>query len=294
MDWKSKRITGTLELALTEDHATRDATTELTLPAKLPASATIIAKQNCVLAGWEVIPRTLDVFRKLDGNPTRRFEVIRHPEVFDGVRIRKGQAIAVIRADARTILACERVILNLLQRMCGIATETRKYVDAIEGTNAVILDTRKTVPGLRLFDKYAVSCGGAVNHRMDLADGILIKNNHISLGGGVDKVLARVAKLRKPGHKIRVEVRSLEELDAALAGGADSLLFDNMTPAECRQAVKRARKRAGKIPIEASGGITLENVRKYAKTGVNYISIGALTHSVTAVDISMKITSEIF
>jgi len=294
MDWKSKRVTAILESALVEDHATRDATTELTLDSKLPASATILAKQNCVLAGWEVIPRTLEVFRKLDQSSTKRFEVVHHPEVFDGVRIRKGQAVAVIRGEARTILACERVMLNLLQRMCGIATETRKYADAVAGTGSVILDTRKTVPGLRPLDKYAVSCGGGQNHRMDLADGVLIKNNHISLGGGVAKVLARALKLRKPGQKIQVEVRSMEELEAALTGGADSLLLDNMTPAECKRAVNLARNRREKIPIEASGGITLENVKKYAQTGVNYISVGALTHSVTAIDLSMRITAEIF
>ncbi|MEO6965028.1 MAG: carboxylating nicotinate-nucleotide diphosphorylase, partial [Acidobacteriaceae bacterium] len=211
-----------------------------------------------------------------------------------GVRVRKGQAIAVIRGNARMILACERVTLNLLQRMCGIATETRKYVDAVKGTGAIILDTRKTVPGLRLLDKYAVSCGGGQNHRMDLADGVLIKNNHISLGGGVTKVLGLALKRRKPAQKIQVEVRSLDELEEALAVGADSLLLDNMTPAEAKRAVSIARKKIAKIPIEVSGGITLETVRKYAQTGVTYISVGALTHSVTAIDLSMRITAEIF
>jgi len=294
MDWKTKRVTAILEQALIEDHATRDATTELTIEAKLPASATVLAKQDCILAGWEAIPRILEVFRKLDQSSTRRFDVVRHSEIFDGVRIHKGQAIAVIRGDARTILACERVTLNLLQRMSGIATETRKYVDAIAGTGAVILDTRKTAPGLRVLDKYAVCCGGGNNHRMDLADGVLIKNNHISLGGGMAKVLARALKLRKPGQKIQVEVRTMAELEEALDGGADSLLLDNMTPAEVRQAVGFARKRAHNIPIEASGGMTLETVKKYALTGVNYISVGALTHSVAAIDLSMRITAEIF
>src|SRR5665213_524734 len=213
MDWKTKRVTAILEQALIEDHATRDATTVLTLDPKLPVSATILAKQDCILAGWEAIPRILEVFRKLDQSSTRRFEVVRHPEIFDRVRVRKGQAIAVIRGDARTILACERVTLNLLQRMCGIGTETRKYVDAVAGTGVAILDTRKTVPGLRLLDKYAVCCGGGQNHRMDLADGILIKNNHISLGGGVAQVLARALKHRKPGQKVQVEVRSMTELE---------------------------------------------------------------------------------
>jgi nicotinate-nucleotide pyrophosphorylase (carboxylating) len=294
MDWKTKRVATILEQALIEDHAMHDATTELTLDPKLSASATIVAKQDCILAGWDAIPRVLEIFRKLDQSSTRRFEVVHHPEMFDGVRVRKGQAVAVIRGNARTILACERVTLNLLQRMCGIATETRRYVDAVAGTGVVILDTRKTAPGLRLLDKYAVSCGGGQNHRMDLADGVLIKNNHISLGGGVAKVLALALQRRSAGQKIQVEVRSLDELEEALAGGADSLLLDNMTPAEAKRAVDIARKRIAKIPIEVSGGITLETVRKYAQTGVTYISVGALTHSVSAIDLSMKITAEIF
>jgi nicotinate-nucleotide pyrophosphorylase (carboxylating) len=294
MDWKTKRVTAILEQALIEDHATNDATTKLTLDPKLSASAAIVAKQDCILAGWGAIPRVLEIFRKLDQTSTQRFEVVHHPEMFDGVRVRKGQAIAVIRGNARTILACERVTLNVLQRMCGIATETRKYVDAVAGTGVVILDTRKTAPGLRLLDKYAVSCGGGQNHRMDLTDGVLIKNNHISLGGGVAKVLALAMQRRLPGQKIQIEIRSLQEIEEALAGGADSLLLDNMTPAEAKQAVAIARKQIPKIPIEVSGGIMLETVRKYAQTGVTYISVGALTHSVSAIDLSMKITAEIF
>jgi nicotinate-nucleotide pyrophosphorylase (carboxylating) len=294
MDWKTKRVTAILEQALIEDHAMHDATTELTLDPKVSASAAVVAKQDCILAGSEAIPRVLEIFRKLDQASTRRFEVVHHPEMFDGVRVRKGQVIAVIRGNARTILACERVTLNLLQRMCGIATETRKYVDAVAGTGAVILDTRKTAPGLRLLDKYAVSCGGGQNHRMDLADGVLIKNNHISLGGGVAKVLALALQRRPRGQKIQIEVRTIEELEQALAEGADSLLLDNMMPAEAKRAVGIARKQIPNIPIEVSGGITLETVRKYAQTGVTYISVGALTHSVAAIDLSMKITTEIF
>lgn len=293
MDWTTKRVTAILEQALVEDHATHDATTELTLGSKLSATATILAKQDCILAGWDAIPRILEIFRKLDQSSSRT-EVVHHPEMFDGVRVRAGQAVAVIRGNARTILACERVTLNLLQRMCGIATETRKYVDAVKGTGVTVLDTRKTVPGLRLLDKYAVCCGGGHNHRMDLADGVLIKNNHISLGGGVAKVLASARKLRKPGQQIQVEVRSMTELEEALSGQADSLLLDNMTPAEARRAVEIARGRAGKIPIEASGGMTLETVRKFAQTGVDYISVGALTHSVMAIDLSMRITADLY
>ena len=294
MDWKSKRATAILEQALLEDHVTADATTALTIDPDLPASATILAKQDCVLAGLGLVPRVFQVFAHLDtGKPARRFDVISHPEIFDGVRVHKGQAVAVIRHNARAILACERVILNLMQRMCGIATLTRQYVDAVQGTGAVILDTRKTVPGLRLLDKYAVRCGGGENHRLDLSDGILIKNNHISLGGGLPHVLSLAIAARKAGQRIHCEVRNFEELEQAIAGGADSLLLDNMTPQQIKKAVGIVRGHSPKIPLEASGGITLDNVREYALAGVDYISIGALTHSAAAVDLSMRITTEI-
>jgi nicotinate-nucleotide pyrophosphorylase (carboxylating) len=214
--------------------------------------------------------------------------------MFDGVRVKKGQALAVIRHNARVILACERVILNLMQRMSGVATLTRQYVDAIAGTGTKVLDTRKTIPGLRVLDKYAVRCGGGENHRLDLSDGILIKNNHISLGGGIEKVLARAREQRGAGQTIDIEVRSFDELNLALDGGAESLLLDNMTPAEVKKAVGIVHSRGLKIPIEASGGIVLDNIRKYALAGVDYISVGALTHSASAVDLSMRITAEIY
>lgn len=294
MDWKSKRIEAVLEQALIEDKVTSDATTAITIDPALRASATVIARQDCVISGLGCIPRFLDIFAKLDKHNSGRYEVISHPEMFDGVRVKNGQALAVIRHNARVILACERVILNLMQRMSGIATLTRQYADAIAGTRANVLDTRKTVPGLRLLDKYAVRCGGGQNHRLDLSDGILIKNNHISLGGGIEAVLKRAHRLRKPGQTIDIEVRTMEELELALANGAESLLLDNMSPAEVKKAVGVLQKRDQKIPTEASGGIVLENIRKYALAGVDYISVGALTHSATAVDLSMRITAEIF
>jgi len=294
MDWKSRRVEALLEQALTEDKATSDATTALTVDPGLRATATVLAKQECVLAGVGCIPRFLAIFARLDKGNAARFEIVSHPEIFDGVRVRKGQAIAVIRHDARVLLACERVILNLMQRMSGIATMTRRYVDELAGTKTQLLDTRKTVPGLRVLDKYAVLCGGGVNHRLDLSDGILIKNNHISLGGGMEVVLARAHANRKPEQKIEVEVRNMRELETAVAAGVDSLLVDNMTPDEVKKAVKFVRAQGLAIPIEASGGIQLDNVRKYALAGVNYISVGALTHSVPAVDLSMKITADIF
>jgi nicotinate-nucleotide pyrophosphorylase (carboxylating) len=294
MDWKSKRIEAILEQALVEDKATSDVTTAITIEPGLRASATIVAKQDCVISGLGCIPRFLEIFARLDKRDNGRYEVVSHPEIFEGVRVKKGQALAVIRHNARVILACERVILNLMQRMSGISTLTRQYVDAISGTKTHILDTRKTVPGLRVLDKYAVRCGGGENHRLDLSDGILIKNNHISLGGGIEQVLKRAHERRKPGQTIDIEVRTFDELNTALDNGAESLLLDNMTPAEVKKAVGIVRDRGLTIPIEASGGIQLENIRKYALAGVDYISVGALTHSAIAVDLSMRITAELY
>src|SRR5271154_3533906 len=225
MDWKSKRIEAILEQALVAEKATSDVTTAVTIEPSLRASATIIAKQDCVISGLGCIPRFLDIFARLDKRSSGRYEVISHPEIFEGVRVKKGQAIAVIRHNARVILACERVTLNLMQRMSGISTMTRQYVDAITGTGARVLDTRKTVPGLRILDKYAVRCGGGENHRLDLSDGILIKSNHIGLGGGIAKVLKRAHELRKPGQTIDIEVRTIEELGRSLDNGAESLLL---------------------------------------------------------------------
>jgi nicotinate-nucleotide pyrophosphorylase (carboxylating) len=184
-----------------------------------------------------------------------------------------------------------------MQHLSGIATLTRAFVDAIHGTNAHVLDTRKTVPGLRSLEKYAVQCGGGTNHRLDLASGILIKNNHIALGGGLTAVLKRAKEKRQKGQRVQVEVRSAQELEEALQNDAEALLLDNMTPAEVEQCVVRVRRHAeGKvscwIPVEASGGIVLDNIRAYAETGVDFISVGALTHSAKAADISMRISAE--
>jgi nicotinate-nucleotide pyrophosphorylase (carboxylating) len=294
MEWKNRRIEAILEQALVEDKATSDVTTGLTVDANLRAAATIIAREDCVLAGVGCVPRFLDIYARLDTRNSGRYEVVSHPEIFDGVRLRRGQAIAVIRHNARVILACERVMLNLMQRMSGIATLTRRYVDAVADTGVRILDTRKTIPGLRILDKYAVRCGGGENHRLDLSDGILIKNNHISLGGGIEKVLTRAKERRKPGQTIDIEVRNQEELALALDYGAESLLLDNMTPAEVKKSVAVVQERGLDIPIEASGGIMLENVHKYALAGPDYISVGALTHSAPAVDLSMRITAELY
>ena len=305
MDWKSRRITAILESALLEDKAAHDITTALTIDPALRATGTVYAKEGCVVAGIGCIPAFLSLFAKQSsksGQSSARFEVISHPEVFDGVRVKKGQPIAVIRANAASILSTERVILNLMQRMSGIATLTHEFVQAVTPKQkskkgkppaplARILDTRKTIPGLRALDKYAVCCGGGTNHRLDLQDGILIKNNHISLGGGLSTVLAKALAGRKPGQIVQVEVRSPEELEQAIAGGAESILLDNMSPKQVKKAVAQIRKGLPKATIEASGNMNLKTVRDYAKTGVDFISVGALTHSATAVDLSMRIVA---
>src|ERR1700674_5562460 len=279
MDWNRRRITAVIENALLEDRATRDPPSYARIAPNLRASATILAKEDCILAGIGVIARILDVYAALDGAVTAHYEVTTHPEIFDGVRVHKGQSVAVIRHNARVILSCERVILNFLQRMSGIATLTRKFVDAISGTKARILDTRKTAPGLRVIDKYAVRCGGGQNHRLDLSDGVLIKNNHIALAGGIVPAIERAVRNRRGTQILEVEVRTHEELDQALAHGAEAILLDNMSPEEVRSAVERCSKLEHRIPLECSGGIRLENVRAYADTGVDFISVARPPHS---------------
>jgi nicotinate-nucleotide pyrophosphorylase (carboxylating) len=297
MDWKSRRITTLLEAALLEDKVASDITTALTIDPALRATATVVAKQPCVVAGIGCISALLTLYGNL--KPSGRFEVVSHPEIFDGVRVKKGQAIAVIRANAASILSTERVILNLMQRMSGIATLTNEYVRTVAAAKSKtkittkILDTRKTIPGLRTVDKYAVCCGGGLNHRLDLQDGILIKNNHITLGGGLPAVLARALARRQPGQIVQVEARTPVELEQAIAGGADSILLDNMTPKEVAKALKLIRKGLPKATVEASGSMSLKNVADYAKTGVDFISVGALTHSATAVDLSMRVIADL-
>src|SRR5712692_4597075 len=290
MDWNSRRITAMLENTLLEDRATSDATSYACIEANQRAAAAIITKQDCILAGLGCVPRILDVYAALDGAVISHYEVTSHPEIFDGVRLHRGQTIGVIRHNARVILSCERVILNFLQRLSGIATLTRKFVDAVSGTKARILDTRKTVPGLRMLDKYAVRCGGGQNHRLDLSDGVLIKNNHIALSGGIVPVLERAHRNRRGAQPIEVEVQTLAELQEALTHGAEAVLLDNMSVEQVKEAVARCAREGRRVPVECSGGINLENVRGYAQSGVDFISVGALTHSAVAVDISLRVT----
>jgi len=289
MDFNSRRITAIIENALLEDRATRDATSYACIDPNQRASATILAKEDCILAGIGCVGRILDVYAALDGAVTSHYEVTTHPEIFDGVRLHKSQSVAVIRHNARVILSCERVILNFLQRMSGIATLTRKFVEAVSGTKARILDTRKTASGLRVIDKYAVRCGGGQNHRLDLSDGVLIKNNHIVLAGGIAPALERAHRNRRGSQPIELEVRTAQELEDAIAHGAEAVLLDNMSVAEVSRAVERCGKIERRIPLECSGGIRLENVRAYAETGVDFISIGLLTHSTHAADMSMRV-----
>lgn len=292
MDWNSRRITAIIENALNEDRATHDSTSYACIEANQRAAATILAKEDCILAGIGCVSRILDVYAMLDGAVTSHYEVTTHPEIFDGIRLHKGQSVAVIRHNARVILSCERVILNFMQRLSGVATLTRKYVEAVSGTKARVLDTRKTVPGLRVLDKFAVRCGGGQNHRLDLSDGILIKNNHIALAGGIVPALERAIRNRRGSQPIEIEVRTMAELDEALTHGAEAILLDNMSVEDVKRAVERCSRGERRIPLECSGGINLENIRGYAETGVDFISVGALTHSAKAVDMSLRVTPD--
>ena len=251
---------------------------DVTSNATIAADARFTAEMNCrqaiVVAGLEVAAA---FFRALD--PDIELE----PLVEDGERAGHRTALMRLAGNARAMLAAERSALNTLQHLSGIATLTRRYVDAIEGTGAVLLDTRKTLPGLRLLDKYAARMGGAHNHRMRLDDGVLIKDNHVAVCGGVAEAVRR-AKAANTGLQVQVEVDRVDQIEAALAAGADRLLLDNMDPAKLREAVRLV---AGRVPLEASGGVTLETIRFVAETGINFISVGRITQSAPAVDIGL-------
>ena len=238
--------------------------------------AHFLAKAAGVIAG---LPFAEATFRTIE--PAAKFL----PKVKDGDRVAAGDVIAEVDAAVITLLSGERTALNLLQRASGIATATRRYVDAVAGTRAKIFDTRKTAPGIRALDKYAVVCGGGENHRIGLYDMFLIKNNHVDRAGSIRAAVERI-RAHKPPQQIMIEVRNAGELDEALSMRPDFILLDNMTPQQMRDAVVRT---AGAVPLEASGGITLANVRSVAETGVDRISIGALTHSVVALDISLRV-----
>jgi nicotinate-nucleotide pyrophosphorylase (carboxylating) len=264
-----------IENALAEDIHTGDITTLSVVKERHEARARLIAKEPLVLAGIEVAAR---VFHMLDPR------ILFTPHFCDGDMPGTGDIIAELLGDVSMLLQGERVALNLLQRMCGVATLTARYVDAVNGTGARIVDTRKTAPGLRILDKYAVRAGGGSNHRFGLYDGVLIKENHITAAGGITLAVARARVFIPHTIKIEVETETLAEVSEALACGADIIMLDNMDTASMRAAVQLI---AGRALLEASGGVTLETVREIAETGVDIISVGALTHSARAMDISM-------
>lgn len=275
---RSPLIERLLRNALEEDIGSGDITTAATVPPGTGARAELVAKEDFVLAGIEVARQ---VFALID--PQVAFEGL----IADGQTVRRGEVIAWIKGDAASLLQGERVALNLLQRLSGVATLTARFVAAVDGTGATIVDTRKTTPGLRALEKYAVRTGGGGNHRMALYDGVLIKENHVMAAGGITAAVTR-ARVRAPHTvKIEVEVRDLAEVREALAAGADILLLDNMDIKQLRAAVDLV---GGRAITEASGGVNLETVRAIAETGVNLISVGALTHSYRSVDISMLFT----
>ncbi|MCM0083200.1 carboxylating nicotinate-nucleotide diphosphorylase [Geomonas sp. Red32] len=264
-----------IETALAEDIHTGDITTLSILPKSRSMRARLVAKESLVLSGIKVAER---VFTMLD--PHCRFEAL----FADGAHIEKGDIIARMEGDAALLLQGERVSLNLLQRMCGIATQTAAFVKELEGTGARVVDTRKTTPGLRVLEKYSVRVGGGTNHRTGLYDGVLIKENHIAAAGGI-KEAVRLARNYIPHTlKIEVETETLQDVAEALEAGADIIMLDNMSLAEMTEAVLLIGKRA---LVEASGGVNLQTIRAIAGTGVDIISVGALTHSVRAADISM-------
>ena len=261
--------------ALEEDFGTGDITSEATIPPDLEAEAVVVAREAGVLAG---LPVALEVFAQVDPGLTLR------PESVDGQRLQAGSRVLHVQGKARSLLAGERVALNFLQRMSGIATATARLVALVEGTGVRVVDTRKTVPGLRLLDKYAVRQGGGANHRFGLYDAVLIKDNHVMAAGGVGAAV-RSARART-GHTVRIEVEvdTLDQLEEALEAGADLILLDNMPPETLREAVRRA---AGRAVLEASGGIDEATVRAVAESGVHLISVGTLTHSVKALDLAL-------
>ena len=278
--WKQK-IEELVDHALAEDWAWGDVTTQALIPAEAEGQASFVAKSAGVVAGIEVVHL---VFARVD--PALKFRELLH----DGDKLQRGTEIAVIEGKVGSILRGERVALNFLQRLSGIATETSRYVEAVRDTKARIVDTRKTTPGLRFVEKYAVRAGGGQNHRGHLGDGVLIKDNHLAAlrARGLDvKAAIDLAKKNAPHTlKIEVEVTTVEEAVEAVEAGADIVMLDNMSVEEMRCAVKSV---GGRVLVEASGGVTLDNVKSVAETGVDLISVGALTHSVKALDISLEL-----
>lgn len=264
--------------ALAEDVGSGDITARL-IPTSTLAAARIICRENAVVCGTAWFD---EVFRQVDP----KVHVVWH--CAEGSRAAPEQVLCVVQGPARSLLTGERCALNFLQMLSGVATVTRRYVDAVAGTKTKILDTRKTLPGLRAAQKYAVRCGGGQNHRMGLYDAVLIKENHIAAAGSITKAVTAIRRLMGTGFKIEIEVENLTQLKDAIYAGVDMALLDNMDSHMVAEAVAVA---AGRVLLEASGGITLDNIRQYAETGVDFISIGALTKHLHAVDLSMRFTT---
>jgi nicotinate-nucleotide pyrophosphorylase (carboxylating) len=279
-----KQVEAIIEIALEEDAGQGDVTSEALIPTDLTGKANVLVKENGVLAGIDIARR---VFLYID--PTLQVEIL----IKDGTAIKPGNIAATIDGSVISILEAERTALNFLQRLSGIASLTAEYVAKVKGTEAKIYDTRKTTPGIRLLEKYAVRMGGGHNHRMHLAEQVLIKDNHIAalraMGLSLTEIVVKARKNAPEGITIEVEVNSVKEAEEALKAGADIIMLDNMSAAEMKKAVERG---AGKVKFEASGNITLENVRQAAMTSVDMISIGALTHSYKALDISLEMESQ--
>ncbi len=277
VDLSLEKVRPIVERALKEDIGSGDLTTKAIIPERAKGLALLTAKEDGVLAGVEVARL---VFESVDG----RLQYL--PEMRDGDRLGYGNVIAQIRGFARSLLTGERVALNFLQRLSGVATLTAQYVEAVEGTRAKVLDTRKTTPGLRILEKYAVRIGGGENHRFGLYDQILIKENHIDSAGGIREAVESIKEKNGGGVFIEVEVNFLRGVKEALAAGVHRIMLDNMDLKSIQEVVNFVE---GEVEIEVSGQVTLESIRKIAETGVDYISVGALTHSARAMDISMRL-----
>lgn len=271
-------ITAAVDTALAEDIGDGDITTQAIIPDVTRMRLVMVTRQPVVVAG---MPVAVEIFKRLDCESDIKIEA------FDGSRLESGALIAKIEGSASALLSAERTALNFVQTLSGIATLTRKFVDRIEGTGAVLLDTRKTLPGLRRLSKYATAVGGATNHRMRLDDGVLIKDNHIAVAGSVGEAVRRAKA--KGLKSVQIECDTLNQVRQALDAGADRLLLDNMPPEMLREAVAI---NAGRVPLEASGGVTLETIRKIAETGVDFISVGAITMSAPAVDIGLDLADD--
>ncbi len=268
-----------IRLALDEDIGTGDLTV-LAVPPEVRAKARLVAKEDCVLSGLELAPLVLEVFGA-DASSSLS------PEMQDGKQVKAGTTILTFEGRARDLLTCERTILNLLQRTCGVASQAKKYKDALEGQKLTILDTRKTTPGFRHWEKKAVRDGGLTNHRLRLDHGVLVKENHIRASGSIKLALANLAGKIKPDMPVEVEVTKWEEIEEAMSFGVKRLLLDNFTPSQLKELVPRIRAKNKDIFLEGSGGVTIENLKDYATTGVDAVSVGALTHSVRSTDLSL-------